>query len=202
MSKAPASAEQKIQNALNVSGDVSQQTQVHPAEVKSSIAAKPEALKKAAEESSKPVKKKLVLQVSRFALQGSLHNKWDVTAEAGTTLEDVLETDYWKHVAAQIRPHDEITVIAEDGSWRAVLFVVGADRLWARVYKLEYHDLTAAYEGMPKTQEEEYNVLYSSIKKFYIFKKGNEGMPPLKDGFQTRLEAYQWLDGYLKTLNG
>lgn len=138
---------------------------------------------------------------SRIQIAGYLHNQFDVTAEQDTTLEDVLEVDYWKHIAGKLKPLDQITVISEDGTWYARLLVISTDRLWARMYKLEYHDLTKSYENMPKTQEDEYDITWTTISKFGIRKKGNEGKGLLKDGFNTKLEAYQWLDGHLKTLN-
>lgn len=144
---------------------------------------------------------KKAISEARIQLQGNWHNAWDVTVERGTILEDVLDTDYWKHIAVKLRPHDTIEVLAEDGSWYARLLVINADRLWARVFKLEYHDLTNSHEGMPKTQEEEYDITWTSMGKYALIKKGGQGLPSLKDGFQTKLEALTWLDGHLRTLN-
>lgn len=137
----------------------------------------------------------------RFRLRsaGELHNVWDETAQRGTTLEDVKDKDYWKHVARNIKPHDEIIVISEDGAWRAHLFVNNADVVWAVVTVLDYKDL--ANQERPQTQEEEYDITWTSFGKFAITKKGNEHLGPLKDGFQTKVEAYTWLDGHLKTIN-
>lgn len=148
------------------------------------------------------VRPKKNLSQNRISLAGYLHQTYDVTAERGTELIDIIEPDFWKHVAAKLRPYDTIHVLAEDGSWYARLLVVSADRLWAKVYKLEFHDLTSASKNRPQTQEEEYDVTWTAFGKFAVQKKGNEGLPPLKDGFQTKLEAFTWLDGHLKTLNG
>lgn len=159
--------------------------------------AKAQPVSQAAE--AKRVKK--AISETRVALQGYLHNAWDITVERGTVLEDVLDTDYWKHIAVKLRPHDMLHVISEDGTWYARLLVISCDRLWARVFKIEHHDLTASYKDMPKTQEEEYEVTWTSIGKYALCKKGCQGLPALKDGFQTKLEAYTWLEGHLRSIN-
>lgn len=141
------------------------------------------------------------LSNNRIQLVGYLHNSWDVTVERGTTLADVMNPEFWVHTASQLKPHDNVQVLSEDGTWIARLLVISADRLWAKMYKLEYHDLTAAYGNMPKTQEEEYEVSWTVIGKYAVLKRSLPGQPPLKDGFQTKLDAYQWLDGHLKSLN-
>lgn len=144
---------------------------------------------------------KLTAPLPRVRLEGYLHNKFDYSVPRGTNHAELLRPDYWQHVANQFKQGDTITARAEDGSWRADLEVVSADRLWAKVYMLGFWDLTKSHENMPKTQEEEYDVLYSPMDKFFIIKKGQENLPALKTGFQTKLEAYQWLDGHLKAIN-
>ena len=140
------------------------------------------------------------LPVARMVLAGYLHNNWDVTTERGTTVEDLLCPEYWAHVAANLRPHDQIHAISEDGSWYARLIVINADRLWAKLHVLEKHDLSASREDMPQAQEEAYEVVWlSAMAKYAVIRRADRAA--LKEGFQTKLEAFQWLDGYLKTLN-
>lgn len=160
------------------------------------------AVKPAANTAPAPAAPKLTKKLpnARIQVSGYLHNKWDVTADRGTLLEDVLNPDYWTHVASQFKPQDQIEVLCEDGSWYARLIVINADRLWAKCYKLEFHDLTTGFENMPSRMEEDYVVDWNAIGRYFIYKKSQRGEPPLKDGFETRLEAYQWLDGHLKSI--
>lgn len=144
---------------------------------------------------------KLTAPLPRVRLEGYWHTRFDYSVPRGTNHADLLRPDYWQHVASQFKQGDTITARAEDGSWRADFEVVSADRLWAKVFQLGFWDLTKSHENMPKTQEEEYDVLYSPMDKFFIIKKGQENLPALKTGFQTKLEAYQWLDGHLKAIN-
>lgn len=141
------------------------------------------------------------VQQNRVQLQGYLHNSWDVVAERGTELRDVLTPEYWLHVAVNLKPQDTVTVIAEDGTWYARLLVLSCDRLWAKVFKLEFHDLTSSYTDMPKTLEEEYEVVWTVANQYAVIKKSLRGQPPLKENFQSKIDAYQWLQGHLQTLN-
>jgi hypothetical protein len=159
----------------------------------------------AAERAADPVVTKLVksqkrLTESRITLTGYLRNSWDITVERGTILSDILDPEYWAHVASKLRPHDTLHVICEDGSWYARLFVINADRLWAKLHVLEQHDLTVSQHDMPQTQEEAHEVTWlSSIAKYVVIRRSDRAL--LKYGFQTKLEAFQWLDGHLKTIN-
>lgn len=145
--------------------------------------------------------RKRTLSITRMRTAGYLHNTWDVTVEHGTTVDDVKSPDFWRHVAAQFKLLDQITVVCEDGSWEASLRVLLCDALWAKVGVRSYHDWTKVNTDVPRRQEEDYDISWNVIGNFTITKKGLEGQPPVKDGFHTKLEAYQWLDGHLKTLN-
>ena len=142
------------------------------------------------------------LPEGRLRPVGYLHNHWDVTAERQTTIDDLLRADFWVHTARYFKPLDQITAFSEDGSWYARFIITACDRLWAKVVLLEHKDLTAANDKLPRTQEEDYDCTWSAIGKFAIVKKDQTNVGPIKDGFQTRLEAYTWLDQHLKTING
>lgn len=144
---------------------------------------------------------KRALPDGRMQPVGYKHNAWDATAEQGTIVLDVLQPNYWRHVAAQFKQFDSITIICEDGTWEAELRVLACDRLWAKVHPKGQWDYTASYSDMPRTQEEEFDVNWNITGNYRITRKGQPGMQPIKDGFQTKLAAYEWLDGYIKTLN-
>jgi len=75
------------------------------------------------------------LRGSRFGLAEHMINRFAVNADADTTIEDILRPDYWANIAMHLRPHggDEITVVCEDMSFRAHLWVVNAGHTWANV---------------------------------------------------------------------
>lgn len=131
---------------------------------------------------------------------GYTRNSWEFIAARGVTLADVIIPEYWLHFAQQLRPNDKIEVICEDGTWYAQLLVINADRTWAKVHVLSHHDLTQARSDTPARAEDEYDVDWTPSGKWTITKKSQKGQPPLKDGFLSRLEAYQWLDGHIKSI--
>jgi hypothetical protein len=77
----------------------------------------------------------IALRASRFGLAEHKINRFAVNAEAGTTIDDILKPAYWANVASQFRPNggDEITVICDDMSFRAHLWVVNAGHVHANV---------------------------------------------------------------------
>lgn len=130
---------------------------------------------------------------------GYIRNDYDFIAARGVVLADVIIPEFWLHIATRFRPNDEITVICEDGTWYAKLLVVNCDRLWAKVFVLMHHDLTQARIDSPSRAEDDYDVDWTPSGKWTITKKSQKGQPCIKDGFLSRLEAYQWLDGFIKS---
>lgn len=66
---------------------------------------------------------------------------------AGTTLQDLQAPEYWTHIARKLKPHDIIEVIPQDTAYYAKLLVIDSDKLWARVFVLEYKEIAAASSG-------------------------------------------------------
>ena len=91
------------------------------------------------EQKRKPVP---AIHDGRFAAAEYERSTWVITAEEGTIPEDVLNADYYAHVAAKLSPYDRIEVRANDGTWVAELLVLDVSRLWAKVHALHLHKLT------------------------------------------------------------
>ncbi len=85
------------------------------------------------------------LRDERIGLAEYKRSEWFVTAEAGTTIEEVLCRDYWSHVSRSMRPYDRITVAIDTGEWMLDLHVHSAGQNWANVTLLHhYKDLRPA----------------------------------------------------------
>lgn len=56
-------------------------------------------------------------------------------APPGVMAQHVVDPDFWAHLAKKLRRHDEITVVAADGSFDLALRVIDLDPrgFWARV---------------------------------------------------------------------
>ena len=117
--------------------------------------------------------------------------------EAGVDFAAVLQPAYWTHVAAKLRPGDMIEVRAEDGTWFAILYVVSAQRLSAKVvplpgYPLELDageaDEIAAFGVKWNGPQHRWAVVRVADKR------------AMQTGFQSREDAHRWLADNLKSL--
>jgi hypothetical protein len=75
------------------------------------------------------------LRTSRFQEASYKINIFAAEIDAGTSVEDIMQPEYWANIASRLRPHggDEIIAVCDDLSFRAHLFVVSAGRTWAKV---------------------------------------------------------------------
>lgn len=48
---------------------------------------------------------------------------WSVRPDAGTSLDDMLKSDNWVHVAKMLRVTDQVELMPADGAWYALLVV-------------------------------------------------------------------------------
>jgi hypothetical protein len=148
-----------------------------------------------------PTTRRIHAIAARLKPTGYVHNTFDITVDADVLFEEILNPDYWLHVAAQFKPFDKIEVLCENGTWKADLIVLGCDARWAKVFPLNHWDLTQAIKDMPKTAEEDYYVKWHPVNKYTIYKRGQEGLPPVKTNFDSQIDAWVWLDGFIKSLN-
>lgn len=108
------------------------------------------------------------------------------TPPAGTKIEDMLEPEYWAHVARKITPYDIVEVVPEDGAFYARLFVTNTDKLWAKMHKIEYVELTAK---QPVAASDKYEAKYSGPSVRWRVVNKADGSLVSEDSFQNREEA-------------
>lgn len=119
------------------------------------------------------------------------HRRQDfaVNAPAGTTVEDVLNPQYWAHVAAQFEPFARVEVLEESGAWMLDLLVIQAGRNWAQVHLLAKHELAERTEAMPKAQA--HLVEWKGpVRKWSVIRISDSQV--LQDGFGSKAEAHAW----------
>jgi hypothetical protein len=114
-----------------------------------------------------------------------------------TVTKDIL-TDHrlWVHVAGQLNVLDEIRVVADDLSYRALLIVTFSDFKNIRMKLVEYCELEECetMEQMP----EEYTVEQRGQRKWCVIRLADGEI--IKDNIQTRPKALQELDEYIAIL--
>lgn len=84
----------------------------------------------------------IMLSERRFDLAEQKHNRWFAGVENSVSIDDVMNPEFWGHVARNLRPCDEIVVYPDSCEWRLHLHVVSVNRQGATVAKLAYNDFT------------------------------------------------------------
>jgi len=144
--------------------------------------------------------KGLKVNMNRMKSGDFVRTLWVVTAEQGTTKEDIMNPSYWSHVAAQFRPYDRIEVRVDDGVYFAELLILACDRTWAKVKELSFHSLTNSDVSMTQAEEEmaEFEVLWKGpVNKFSVIRKSDSTV--IKNKME-KDEANKFLAGYKKTI--
>lgn len=113
---------------------------------------------------------------------------------AGTKLEEMLEPEYWAHVARKFTPYDIVEIVPEDGEFYARLFVTSTGKLWAKMVKLEYVELTAK---KPVVVVDKYEAKYGGPSAKWRAVHKSDGSLVANESFQTREEV----DMYIEKLN-
>ncbi len=78
---------------------------------------------------------------ARFSLADHKRNVWFATVEERVNPEDVLAPSFWRHVAGNMRPYDEIVIACDSCEWRKHLLVVDVWHANAKVIELSHHDM-------------------------------------------------------------
>jgi hypothetical protein len=125
------------------------------------------------------------LKSAEYARQ--LHH---IVTDVGVFLEDILQPEYWAHVAKQLHVNDRIEVVAVDGAWYAELLVQSCSNIHAKCAVLahkEFHkpavktDAKAPYYFAYRGESAKHSVMRTSDKAV------------VKEGFDSKAAAEDWL---------
>lgn len=148
--------------------------------------------------------KQMVRKISeaRFKPSDFVSKNFTIVVESGTTMEDIMKPEYFCHVAKYLEVGNEIKVMSDDMSLYARLIVLNSTNVSARVFALEYHDLSDAetsVSALGVVTSEDYEVVFRGIhSKWSIVKK--DGGQVVIDGLDDRRTAERELAGYLKSM--
>lgn len=142
------------------------------------------------------------LDASNFSQAESIVNEYFATIEQGTTRAEVLKPEFFAHIATKLRPYTEIRVVCEDGSLYARLLVLAAERTWARVHVLEWHDLTVKDVSQSQAESVQTPATPATAARHRVEWKGphhkwsvirNADNEYVHEGDNTREDAELWL---------
>lgn len=136
------------------------------------------------------------LNQGHIGLEQFKHQTWSVTLPAGVEYEAVLNEDAWKHVAGKIQRGDTVSVRTEDHRFVASLYVIAVDKLWVKTKEMWFVSLVAA-EAEHADDAGGYIVKWSSPKTLFGVYRKSDG-ERIKDGFQTKELAFEWLADHIK----
>ncbi|GLI92994.1 hypothetical protein [Methylocystis echinoides] len=86
------------------------------------------------------------LLANRFSLAEMRRQQFLATVPDHVTIDDVLVPEFWVHVAAKVRPYDEIIVGRDDCTWRLSLVVADVWSGGVKVVELSRVELVGALE--------------------------------------------------------
>lgn len=140
-----------------------------------------------------PIKRVVILNPQRMKLAEYERQEWVCNAEEGTTIHDILDPQYWAHMAPQMRPYDRIEVRIDTGEWFAELIVLSCERNWARVHLLRCEELASPTEDMLPTSK--FKVEWKGPqRKWEVIRLADS--EAIQSGLADRQAANMWLRNY------
>ena len=142
------------------------------------------------------VKRAVVLNPQRMGLAEQLRQDWVVNAEEGTSVQDVLETGYWAHIATQLQIYDHVEVRLETGEWVLELIVLDVGRNYARMYVAKKHDFAEVRTEMP-TNAITHKVEWKGPQRKHVVIRLSDSAA-LMEGFGSKAEAITWMENHIR----
>jgi len=118
--------------------------------------------------------------INRFGLQAEHNQLWRLNVPIEVTPEQCMDEGFWAHIAAHLRPGDEIRVFPDSMVWELVLHVIGAGKAYAHVAQKAFYNLSPREDqvALPSI----YTVDFAgTTHKWRVIREGKV----LKDGIQT-----------------
>jgi hypothetical protein len=138
------------------------------------------------------------MEVMRFNGEEFSRMAWVCTAFEHTNPEDLLQPEYWAHVATKLTPRSRIEAWADDGSWMAEYVVLEAGRNWARLHLLTVHHFTSADIAQTLADRmSPYEITHRGPHaKWSVIRKSDRQV--LSEGYETARGAAEYMDERLK----
>lgn len=134
------------------------------------------------------------INITRVKLSEHVQVRRTVYANEGTPPDELSNPEYWRHVAKDFRPCDELVIWCEDMSWRAEAVILSAGPVSARVAvtKLDNFD-----DAKASIVSDGVSVEWAGPHhKFRVTHKGEV----IQAGFDTRSAAEESAINYRKTV--
>ncbi len=136
----------------------------------------------------KTVKRPTNLEESTYA-----RTIWQVKPEINVTVKDLLNPDYWAHVARHLRAGDRIEAIPDDRHYFAEFFVLAASTNWAKLVLLREKTII---KDNDRTVTDGFSVAFAGAHKWRV----TRGSEILSKDHDDKASASKWLADNMKDL--
>ena len=116
-----------------------------------------------------------VLKPMGFKQAEYTRNEFFIAPEAGVPWDAILKPEYWAHVAAKLRPYDEIIVVPEDDSFYGRVIVLRTGTAIAFVRELQFVEFKdRVVEG--DLDDQDFDITWSGPIARYRVTRRSDGM--------------------------
>ena len=129
------------------------------------------------------------IQQARFKQAEGVRNVYYITAEVGTEWSDVMNPDYWAHIARTLRPADLVEVMDEGGTFYGRVLVIEVKQVAVVVQQLDLYDLTKLPKGAVSA-DDVYSIDWKGPHLKFVIMRGNIRAA---EGFASREDAQRHL---------
>lgn len=136
----------------------------------------------------------VVVDPQRMKVAEYVRREWVVTAEEGTSVDDILHPGYWAHMARDMSMYDRIEVRIDTGEFLLELLVKNKGPNWAQVALLQHHDLVGVGADEAAALEEIDILFKGPIRKWCAIRKSDGEV--LQDKFESKLAAGSYAAQY------
>lgn len=118
---------------------------------------------------------------------------WQVKPDPSVKVENLLDPNYWAHVAKRMKAGDRVEAIPDDRSYFAEFFVLAASSNWVKLVKLRNVQLIKGNKPMEK---DGYVVKFAGQHKWRVEKDGEI----LSKNHDDQKSAAEWLTNHIKDM--
>lgn len=140
----------------------------------------------------------VVVDPQRMQVAEYVRREWVVTAEEGTSVDDIVHPGYWTHMARQLALYDRIEVRIDTGEFLLELLVKSVGPNWAQVAVLHHHDLAGVAADESDARSELEVLFKGPIRKWSVVRKSDGDI--LHEKEETKLAASNWAAQYESTI--
>lgn len=137
-------------------------------------------------------------QPTRLKLAEHMRVIYHATVEPSVKREDLVKSEFWKHVAPKLQPYTRIEVVTDDGQYYVELMVLASGRNWATVKEINFVDLSGQ-DKITDTHQDDFFVKHNGPHdKWCIFRRSDN------EKIQSKMEKDQAntaLVEYLKVIS-